>query len=182
MQGGFDFRSLVVDLFSSPLVTAAAHAATHDTRPIVTSISRVEHLCHGLNQRLGVNNACPNNQAIVDGFPADEWARGNSSPLQTTDPSLFHAATLEAFCEDLARRLVDAEGSPLQTSDMDGALRVLVERLMDVNPQDERHAVLLGALEDHVQAAAELTGNARRQLRSAFALACTSPFVAAVGL
>ncbi|HZH03421.1 MAG TPA: DUF1800 family protein, partial [Myxococcaceae bacterium] len=52
-ESGHDFRTLVRELFASPLVTAAKRVKTFNDRDVVVSISRYDHLCASLSGRLG---------------------------------------------------------------------------------------------------------------------------------
>ncbi|MCA9652618.1 MAG: hypothetical protein KC501_22060 [Myxococcales bacterium] len=180
-QGGFDFRELVVELFSSPLVTGTEQVVTHQTHEYLLSITRRDHLCRTLDIRLGIDNVCNGNNNVAAAVPEDAWSRGSGTPFQPAGSSLFYAATLEAFCSRTAGNVVDAEGSPLQSSDMEASVTFLVETLMDLSADDWRSTMAREAIEDHITAARELTANDRVVLESAFTLACSSPFVASVG-
>jgi hypothetical protein len=181
VASGFDFRELVIDLFSSPLVTGAERTLTHDTHEFLVSINRRAHMCHSLETRLGVARLCAGNNNIANAAPEDAWSRGSSTPFQPASSSLFYAATMDALCTDVAKKVVDAEGSPLQSSDMEGSLAFLVETVMDLSPADSRYDMAKALLDQHVLDAAPLTTNGRIVLESAFTLACTSPFFTAVG-
>lgn len=181
VASGYDFRTLVIELFSSPIVTGAARTLTHDTHEFLVSITRRAHLCHTLQTRLGMNGLCAGNNNVANAAPEDAWSRGSATPFQPAASSLFYAATMDAFCDDVAKAVVDAEGSPVQSTDMEGSLTFLVENLMDLSPADSRHDLARAALDQHVEDAAAVTANARVKLESAFTLACTSPFFTAVG-
>lgn len=181
VAGGFDFRALVVDLFSSPLVTGARRTLTHDTHEYLVSITRKAHLCHTLETRLSWTGLCAGNNNVANAAPEDAWSRGSGTPFQPASSSLFYAATMDAFCDKVGKVVVDEPDSPLQSADMEGSITFLVEGLMDLNPADSRHAMARAAIEQHIEDAAMVTQNARIQLESAFTLACTSPFITAVG-
>lgn len=181
VASGFDFRALVVDLFSSPLVTGAERTMTHDTHEFLVSINRRDHLCHTLQTRLGVTGLCAGNNNVANAAPEDAWSRGSATPFQPAASSLFYAATMDAFCDDVAKKVVDEEGSPLQSTDMDGSIAFLVETVMDLSPADSRHDMAKALLDQHVLDATPLTTNKRIVLESAFTLACTSPFLTSVG-
>ncbi len=178
-QSGFDFRALVVDLFSSPLVTGASVTQTHRCSEYSMSIARGDHLCHLLTERLGPLGACG---ALSAALPFDAWGRGAEQPAQPASPSLFYSAALESICAGVAKKLVGSAGSPLQSSNMPAALDYLVQVVMDLSPADERYATARLDLANHVAAAGKVTKRADVALQSAFTLACTSPFVAGIGL
>ncbi len=181
IASGFDFRGLVIDLFSSPIVTGSERTLTHDTHEYLVSITRRAHLCHTLEVRLGVNGLCNGNNNIAKAAPEDAWSRGSATPFQPAASSLFYAATMDAFCDDVAKKVVDEVGSPRQSADMEASLTFLVEGVMDLSPVDSRHDLARAALDQGVTDAAAVTTNARIKLESAFTLACTSPFFTAVG-
>jgi hypothetical protein len=181
VASGFDFRALVIDLFSSPLVTGSERTVTHDTHEFLVSITRRAHVCHTLQTRLGVDGLCAGNNNVANASPEDAWSRGSATPFQPAASSLFYAATMDAFCDDVAKKVVDEVGSPLQSADMDASIAFLVENVMDLSPADSRHDMARASLDQHVIDTAAVTTNARVKLESAFTLACTSPFFTAVG-
>ncbi len=181
VANGFDFRTLVVDLFSSPLVTGAERTLTHDTHEFLVSITRRAHLCHTLQTRLGVNGLCAGGNNVANATPEDAWSRGSATPFQPAASSLFYAASMDAFCDRVAKAVVDEPGSPLQSTDMETSVVFLVESIMDLSPEDSRNAMAREAIDLHLEEAAAITANQRVMLESAFTLACTSPFVTSVG-
>ncbi|MEM9457615.1 MAG: DUF1585 domain-containing protein [Myxococcota bacterium] len=184
-DSNFSFKTLIVDLFSSRLVTGAACADNFDVQPVPTSVARAQHLCTSLQARLGGIDACESSGAASDlssGLPKDAWARGSHAPNQPASPSLFYASSIDALCREIAGNVVDAGGSPLQTSDMEGSLDALVDRVMGLSPADPRRAEMRQILSDHLTRAEEVTTNERVRLRSAFVLACTSPLVSSTDL
>lgn len=176
----FNLKVLLVELFSSPLVTGATRTLTHDKLEYVTSISRQDHFCNLLDVRLSFPNACGQGASLSASVPEDAWLRGSSTMLQPATSSLFYASTMEALCARVAR-LVDRDGFPLQSADMEGSTRFLVEGFLGLAPSDPRHDLMLGVMNDHITEAAKVTGSKKIQLESAFTLACTSPFITSTG-
>jgi hypothetical protein len=178
-DANLDFKTLVVELFSSPLVTGAVCPADVEMQPVPTSVTRQEHLCYALNARLGVD-ACGSSNvttALSRALPADSWSRGSPVPNQPALSSLFYAAAVDSLCRRIGNAIVDAAGSPLQSSDMDGALNVLVHDLLGLSPSDPRHDTIRTVLAEHLADAAAVTDDKEAQLVSAFDLACTSPYL-----
>ena len=182
----FDFRTLIVELFSSPLVTGLEPVLTWERSPFAVSLSRRDHLCPLLETRLGVSNLCLGFGGRFGGsavaVPADAWGRSKEAPVQTSAPTMFTTAAQEALCREIAPRVVDASGSPLTSRDVPGSVVALVEQVAGLPPSDPRHADLLADLQAHVAEAEGLAVRPRSILQSAFILTCSSPFVAAVGL
>ncbi|MEX1367832.1 MAG: hypothetical protein AB1Z98_32185 [Nannocystaceae bacterium] len=178
-DSNYDFKTLVVELFSSPLVTGADCPDGVPMTMVPSSTTRREHLCALLEQRLGQDacNLSDTTRNLAAALPADAWARGSDVPNQPTQSSLFYAATTESLCREIGEEYVDAEGSLLQSADLEVAVDVLVEQVMGVATSDPRHASTHGLLSTHLLDAATVTDDATKQLVSAFVLACTSPYI-----
>jgi hypothetical protein len=183
-SGGFDFRTMLIDLFASPLVTGVEVPAPGAPAPRV-SITRANHLCPLLAERLALPDICRELGTSVGLVPKDEFARGDTVPAMTDTPSTFSFAAAEAMCTRLSARLVGdaASGRRLRTDDVPGALDLLVVQLMGLPPGHPRHATTRAALQAHfdeVRAAPD--GSNFTALRSTALVACLSPDVMGVGL
>lgn len=176
----FNLKTLIIELFSSPLVTGAARTKSHDTNEYITSITRQDHLCNLFDVRLGRKNVCGAGASLSESVPEDAWLRGSSTMLQPATSSLFYASTLEALCARVAR-LIDQPEFPVQSGDMEGSTRFIVEGFLGLAPSDPRHDMMLGVINEHLVEAAKITGSKKIQLESAFTLACTSPFITSTG-
>ncbi|MBX2799481.1 MAG: hypothetical protein KTR31_17530 [Myxococcales bacterium] len=193
-DSGFSFETLLLELFTSPLVTAHALVQTHEQQATLLSITRRTHLCQALGQRLQTDPFCadivPNERPTTRGggrtlalaVPDDEWGRAKETPSQPATPNLFVGVTMEALCLDAAAVFVDRAGAPLRSTDMEASLTFLVEELAGLNPADPRAADFRADLDEHVAAARALVDDETVLLQSAFVLTCTSPFVASIGL
>jgi hypothetical protein len=197
----FDFKTLVLDLLSSPLITAAAHTDTFDERNVMISVSRRRQLCAALSNRLGQTDVCALDVAmpfssgfdfrgtaysaqrstlrIAGSVAADAFSRGSEIPVTPSGPTLFYRAATELLCEDVATRLVDTTGSPFSSSDSQGAMLKMVELIMGYTASDPHHDEALQILKDNFAASGT---NATNALRSTFSLACQSPTSLAFGL
>ncbi len=179
--GGHDLRALVVDLFTSPLVTGL------DATPSASAISitRANHLCPLLEARLGDDTLCDGIGGVLGLIPKDEFSRGEAAPVLTSAPNTFSFAAGEQLCLRIANKLVGngESGRILRTDDVPGALATLVERLMGLHAGHPRHDGAMAALRTHFdEAAAAPGGNAGVALRSTAMVACLSPDVMGVGL
>ena len=178
-DSNYNLKTLVVELFSSPLVTGAECPEGVPMTLVPSSTTRREHLCALLGERMDqdvcdINN---NTRNLAAALPTDAWARGSDVPNQPAQSSLFYAATTESLCREIGDEYVNADGSLLQTEDTATAVDVLVEQVMGVAPSDPRYGSVHGLLSTHLLDAAMVTDNAKKQLVSAFVLACTSPYV-----
>jgi hypothetical protein len=200
-----DWKTLVRELFSSPLVTGAADTQTYDDRGMPVSVARLGHFCGALEQRLGVSDPCgvsglpgltgaQNSIAtLARGLPSDGYSRGAETPILPTDSSLFFRSGTENICRRLADQMVDVAAAPTatppraaskyQSTAPDAAIADFVQTLMGLPDGDPRAGDAKQILAGHYQAALATTGiKARDALKSTFVLACTAPSTISVGL
>ena len=178
----YNFKTMLVELFASPLVTNASRTVTHITHPAIASLSRRDHYCHALKVRFGDAgydfDPCDEIQLSV-AFPEDAWTRGSTSPFQSTESSLFYWATLEAFCTQLAQKAINKEGSPIQSSKRDETIDFLVTQLVGLPPSNSRHEPLSTLLHEHWDESVEEFGNKPYLITLSVAtLACSSAYMA----
>lgn len=179
----FDYQAMIVDLFSSPLVTGSDCNGGLGSPGIVASVSRKAHLCTHVTNRLGIEgledacNVTNSATALSSSFPADSWNRGADAASQPTEPSLFLAASGAEWCSGLATRVVNSNNSPFDSGDIEASVDAIVTRVMAVPTSDPRFAPLQALLNEHVAESAAAGANPAQQLRSAFQLACESPLV-----
>lgn len=184
-----DFRTLVVELFSSPLITNAecVEEQTHGA----PSIARLDQFCSHLSNRLGVDDVCaldtpPRAQSnlqvnvvrAIASIPSDTFSRGEPEPITISETGLFTRANREVACTEVGlRAYIPAFG------DMPRAEAVLkmVEQVMGLPEGDPRHDGAIEILTEHVVDALAGGLNERNALRSALVLACMSPGVSGVG-
>jgi hypothetical protein len=197
-----DWKALVRELFSSPLVTGAAHTKTFDDRGVPVSVARRDHWCGLLGRRLGINDPCglsglPGNTgaqnavlSLARGLPTDGYSRGAEEPVVPSDTSLFFRSGTENICRRLADQVVDLAVTATQPNPSryvstmpEPAITDFVQTLMGLPDGDPRAVDARQILSDHYQAALKTTGiKAKDALKSTFVLACTAPSTIAVGL
>jgi hypothetical protein len=202
----FNFKLLTRELFSSPLVTFARATKTAEDHGVVIGISRRNTLCAALASRLGIADACgeimpvvkvgvtptPMEQAqirvlqqtrnLAVSVPGAGYARGDAKPLLPHDPSMFFSSATENLCWLLSQRLVDSAGSRYTSAQKDEALSNFTVTLMGL-PDGHPHATESKIiLEEHHAAALQAGASPTNALRSAFTLACQSPFTTSLGL
>ena len=200
----YNFKTLVHELFSSPLVTGLATTKTFESRDVVVSIARRDQLCASLSNRLGMPDLCALSVAfpfssgfggtstspievqraafrIAGSLPADTFSRGAESPVTPTSPTLFFRAASEMLCENVAAKVVDVTNSRYSSKDLDNALADMVVTIMGYTATDPHHDPALQILHAHYTEALA-SSNATNALRSTFSLACQSPTSVAFGL
>src|SRR3569832_408160 len=108
-NSNYDFHTLVVELFSSPLVTGQTLTKTWSDVGETVSIARQDHLCAALTNRLGLaTNVCSGISdkttavAVANNIPLDGYLRGAEAPALSTAPSPFYRGASEALCSYVA--------------------------------------------------------------------------------
>jgi len=199
----FDWKTLVRELMSSPLVTYSAPTATAMQNGVVISIARREALCAALEQRLALPDLCSLRGPLMAGanasdaakirakarnlalaIPGGGYARGDSDPLLPHDPNLFFWAASENLCLLLSQRLVDqpAGQNMFNIYALDVSTSNMVSILMGLPPSDPRFAPMRGILTDHIAEAMAAGGTGRDAMQSTFMLACSSALSLSLGL
>jgi hypothetical protein len=194
-SGNYNFKALVTDLFTSPLVTAASNTLTFGMNGVTISIARKDQLCGSLSTRLSKVDMCAlvtpvptTAQAatakIATSLPADTFSRGEEFPITATDPTLFQRAASEMLCENIAVQAVDATtgDSIYKAASFAAAIEDMTVRIMGYTGSDPRHAEAVQILTSHYQAVLATKASATNSLRSTFALACESPTSLSFGL
>jgi hypothetical protein len=178
----FDFKTLLVELMSSPLVTGATETLTARDNPSFVSITRRQHLCQLLDARLGREDACGVASNFASLVPRDDFARGSAEPVMTAVTGLSHYAATEKLCSRLATRLVvRGDKGRFSPASPELALNEMVEQLMGLDAQHPQHDSARATLGDHYRQAVARS-NPATALRSAFIVACMSPQVTGLGL
>lgn len=195
----FDWSSLVIELFSSPIVTYLEDTQTADTVGETFPIARQGHLCALLSNRLGIADICGLSPAtsvpynlrvattVATAYPSDQFSRGQVSPsvfVLANDPNLFTRTGLENLCLSIATSVVDAPGSKYSSHQSQVAISDFVYNLMGLT--GDRATPMLQLLTDHYNEALTEKGDAgvvtpTVALRSTFTLACLSPYVVGLG-
>ncbi len=181
----FDFKTLVRELFSSPLVTYASATATTTANGIVTSIARRDQFCSSISVRLGLSDVCRTTDIATKAslMPVDSYYRSNAFPSFSTDPDLFYRQTVEYICNAVSEMVVDAPGKSRYTgSAPDAAMDDFVAQVMGLAPSDPRAAparrILAANYEDSIGGGADRSA----ALKATFTLACIAPSSVGIGL
>jgi hypothetical protein len=196
----FAWNGLVSDLFSSPLVTNATHTATYDVNGEVVAVSRRDHLCAALDNRLGFADVCglhavtgAQARAIVPsiaaGLPSDGYGRGSVAPVLPNQPTLFYRAGLENICAAVAAQTIDvaaakqlANVKQWSSKSSDAAIADFVAIVMGLAPSDPRTKPATDLLTAHFTKATAGGATASNALKSTFVVACLAPSSVSIGL
>ncbi|MBL8740283.1 MAG: hypothetical protein JNK04_04285, partial [Myxococcales bacterium] len=188
-DSGLDFKVLVRELFSSPLVTGSACLEGVDSGT-TASIARRSTFCSELSTRLETPDICGLRTHFRDAtalqnklrdavasIPDDSFSRAVVEPVVISETSMFTRANAEAACTLAAQN----DAMPFDGLTTDEATLKLVTTLMGLSPTDTRHEGALAILRSHVTEAVAAGKTEEEALQSAFVLACMSPSVAGVG-
>ncbi len=184
-----DFKVLVRELFSSPLVTGSACLEGVDSGT-TASIARRSTFCSELSTRLETPDICGIRTHFRDGTPLqnklrdavasvpdDSFSRAVVEPVVISETSMFTRANTEATCTLAAQN----DAMPFEGVSTDDATLEMVTTLMGMPASDARHTGALEILRSHVAEAIAAEKTEEEALQSAFVLACMSPSVAGVG-
>ena len=195
-NASYDFKTLVRELFASPLVTAWSSTATFAADGVTISVARRDQLCAALSNRLGKPDLCEvltptptgvttATNRLAGSIPADAFSRGSQLPVTPPDPNLFYRAASELVCEAVAAKVVDGPAATnLYTSATGSAAAMtdMVAKVMGLPLSDPHYAGALKALQDHYNGAVAARSTTTASLRSTFAAACQSPSSLALGI
>lgn len=195
-DSNFNFKTLVRETFSSPLVTLAKSTKTTKTNGVILSITRRDQYCATLSNRLGLPDVCGMVSAKPTGaqqqlanrallLPVDTYYRAFALPSLPTNPDLFFRQSVEAMCGLVANQVIDVKTgtSKYSSADPTTAIADFVATVMGVPPSDPRSAPALAILTNHFTAAKATAGiSATDALKSTFTTACISPPAVLVGL
>jgi hypothetical protein len=188
-----DFRVLVGELFSSPLVTYAGPTTTAERAGVVVSIARRDGYCDRLGTRLGIRDLCnQNNESTLRaagqarnlslGLPGSAYARADENPVTPHDPNLFFVSATEKLCMAVAAQVVEGATGRWKVNAADAAFDDFVALLMGVPASDPLAPRLKDILSRNYLKAIAAKENPTESLRSTFTLACASPLAVSSGL
>lgn len=184
-----DFRVLVRELFSSPIVTGSECVDGVDSGSDAV-ISRQGQFCANLSNRLGVVDICgletltdPSNLqedvgSAVISIPEDGFSRAVVEPIVISETGLFTRANREAACVLVAE---GAYGDAYAGVAPEDAILDMVTNVMGLPESDPRHDGALAILQSHHAEAFIASQDEFDALQSTLALACMSPGSAGVG-
>jgi hypothetical protein len=197
-SSGYSWSTLVRELLSSPLTTNASTTKTTTDHGEVIAVSRRDHLCAALNNRLGFTDVCALDvlsktaatttiPEIVSGLPSDGYGRGSVAPVLPNQPSLFYRAGTENICEAIAMQVVDTARptrgvKQWSSAQPDAAIADFVGTIMALPPSDPRAAAATAVLSSHFAQAKQAGASATDALRSTFIVACLAPSALSIGL
>jgi hypothetical protein len=199
-DSSFSWNKLIAELFSSPLITNAAHTQSYDLNGEVLAVSRRDHLCAALDERLGFSDVCGLNAvttaqtravvaSIAAGLPSDGYGRGSVAPVLPNQPTLFYRAGVENICEAVAAQTIDvaaakqlANVKQWSSKGPDDAIADFVGIVMGLVPSDARTGPATALLKAHFAKATQGGATPSNALKSTFVVACLAPSSISIGL
>ncbi|MES1175436.1 MAG: hypothetical protein ABUL62_14030 [Myxococcales bacterium] len=185
----YDFHTLLLELFSSPLITGQAATKTWRDLGETVSISRQDHFCAALTNRLQLaTNLCvgitdnTTKTAVTNNVPLDGYLRGAEAPALSTAQTPFYRGATESLCAYAASLTVDKMKSRYDSTKKDAAITDFVANIMGITSADPNSATVTQLLQDHYAAAIAAKASPTDALKSTFIVACLAPTSVAVGL
>src|ERR1043165_4732652 len=113
-DSSFDFHTLVLELFSSPLVTGQASTKSRTDVGETVSIARQDHFCAALTNRLQLTSSLcvgitdkTTSVAVTNNLPLDGYLRGAEAPALSTAQTPFFRGATESLCNYAASLTID---------------------------------------------------------------------------
>jgi hypothetical protein len=196
----FDWSTLISELMASPITTNATASKTNATNGEVIAVTRRDHLCAMLNNRLGFVDICQLEESdqtgglttlaqIVSGMPSDGYGRGATIPVLPNQPTLFYRGGAENICAAISAQVIDATPNANQpgakqwsSSQPAAAINDFVSIIDALTASDPRAALVNTALTAHFSSAMAQGYSATDALRSTFVAACLSPSFIGIGM
>lgn len=187
VDGGYDYRELLIDLFTSPLVTGME--CIEGGRAHIPWAAEQVQYCSALNARLapGEGDAvpldrCRNGRAQV--IPQLAYIRNAVDPLVSSELNLLTFGAIENLCLQVGEEL-DSNGaaSDLKIGGAEPSvlLPLLAERVLGFVEGDPRREQALEILQAHFDDALATGVTQNEALVSVFMLACEAPGVTGIG-
>jgi len=189
VDSNYDFHKLVLELFSSPLVTGQEATKTWREVGERVSIARQDHFCAALTNRLQLpTSLCvgitdnTTRIAVTNNIPLDGYLRGAEAPALSTDQTPFYRGATESLCAYAASLTVDKTKSRYDSTKKDAAITDFVANIMGITASDPNSATVTQLLKEHYDAAITAGAKPTDALKSTFIVACLSPTSVAIGL
>jgi hypothetical protein len=188
-DSSYDFHTLLLELFSSPLVTGQAATKTWRDLGETVSIARQDHFCAALTNRLKLaTSLCvgitdkTTSIAVANNIPLDGYLRGAEAPALSTAQTPFYRGATESLCAYAASLTVDKPKSLYDSTKKDAAITDFVANIMGITSADPNSATVTQLLADHYDAAVKAGAKPTDALISTFIVACLAPTSVAIGL
>ena len=185
----FDFHKLLLELFSSPLVTGQAATKTWRDVGETVSIARQDHFCAALTNRLQLTTSLcvgitdkTTQTAVTNNIPLDGYLRGAEAPALSTAQTPFYRGATESLCAYAASLTVDKTKSRYDSTKKDAAITDFVANIMGLTSADPNSATVTRLLTEHYDAAIAAGAKPTDALKSTFIVACLAPTSVAIGL
>ncbi len=196
----FSWNVLVRELLASPITTNASPTATSAANGEIVAVSRRDHFCASLDNRLGFADVCGLDAVtkkalsatvplIVSGLPSDGYGRGSTAPVLPNQPTLFFRAGTENICESVAASIIDVTATKQvpgvrywSSASPDGAIADFVGNLMGLVASDPRAVPATTLLKGHFTGAMAQGASASDALKSTFVVACQAPSAVSIGM
>jgi hypothetical protein len=188
-DSNYNFHTLLLELFSSPLVTGQTATKTWRALGETVSIARQDHFCAALTNRLQLTSSLcvgitdkTTSVAVTNNLPLDGYLRGAEAPALSTAQTPFFRGATESLCTYAASLTIDKPKSRYDSTKKDAAITDFVANIMGITSADPMSGAVTQLLKEHYDAAIKAGGKPFDALKSTFVTACLSPTSVAIGL
>lgn len=199
-SSNFNFKTLLAELFSSPIVTSKGGGIANSTNPStmgLISVARSNHFCHAMNQRYiqirddleldaRAFDLCNLNGTVAgyaSSLGADLTVRGSAGLSQSPDSSPVGYLSMENICRTFSTQAVGNNTIKTGNNDIEASLTIITKYVMGLPAGHSRHEKareVLKEIYDYGKSEHNLSN--QNSLREAFVFACLSPDNFAMGL
>ena len=167
VSSNYNFMTLLMEMFTSPLVTGAGITETHDANEYFVSIGRSNHFCVALQQRIRgarAERCAAEREANPDANPqvcqeranigcnatgttrematlisSDAYGRGSREFIQESVSGPFNARAMTEMCTQLADREVGGGNRTFTQNDVNGSIDRMVRFVMGLPSTHPRY-------------------------------------------
>lgn len=196
----FNFKELVIDMFSSPIITGSEETGSNGLKANRISVARQYHFCHALNMRnqelrsagnvtkfnsdlCAVNNL---QSALRSGISTESINRGSVDIAQSPEFNALIYRSFEKVCEQASHYVIPENDNPLPYGndlEINASIAKIAYHIMGLPPNHPRFHTTTDILREvYDYSKNSLEQQAIVSLRNVFEFACISPDTTGMGL
>ena len=190
-QSNLDFKKLVIDTFSSPIVLEQGKSS----KKYGPSIARRTHFCSAINSRYQAMSKSQGKQPsvpdlcelksikfVIIGIPEEFAKRGEAGFVMNRKSDAFLVRMKEKICEGIAKQIVGKDILVKTESEREKSLDGLVKFFMNIPSNHQKYKPMRAIFGELFAGAKQKLGIDKAAMSQAFTLACTSLELGGVGI
>jgi hypothetical protein len=195
-KSNFNWNAMMVEFFSSPLVTYEKSSNTVLKNKGLVSIARKKQLRNVLIFRNNLSEeyerynhkTLPANKMkiwkdiedILNSFPDNTYGRGMPIDMYPVEPGFILYKGMKNLCLLFSKLVVGTDNGIYASTSPNDSIKKMVKQFMGVH--GEEGLMMEGFLKEYYDAAIQKGHPAMESLQSTFSLACQSPYITGVGI